>query len=204
MLLLKIVLAIVFLAALGMLLLMIRTKVVGSQNLKKANAVIDPIVQKVQQGAPDAAELVAQGAAHPAIRSRLLRKLAEYGKADMVPAEWKTPEKVAESDLTFWLMHPNELNALPTGLQVVEGFPREARGRKGTAYLIKFYIDPPHPASKRGWMAGMAGTYWEDDKELSDPQDVFSEFIPFEQMTPAEHIQMLDKSRNAMFITPSK
>ncbi len=72
---------------------------------------------------------VGPGEIEPVAASRLVREtlwteLRKLGKEHLMPARWSTPASLAESALSRWLRHPNELNAAPEEIQFVEAISR--------------------------------------------------------------------------------
>lgn len=178
----------------------IRASIVRNRQLDE---MIQEAVQAVEENDPSVQDIVAGVAAVPATRNHLYAKLKEMGKTELFPMEQRSAEKVAESDMVCWLMHPNELKAAPSEIELVRDYPVEEDGKKGRMFLFRFRIDSPHWASDRGWMAGVAGPYW-DGEDLPDfVSGTFSELTPFESMTEEEHIAYLHKSRGSGLVVPS-
>jgi hypothetical protein len=66
---------------------------------------------------------------------------------EIFPSAYRAVEKVADSDLACWLMHPNELGATPAEMELVR--PVEIQdGERGAMYLFRFRTDASHWASK--------------------------------------------------------
>ena len=132
---------------------------------RKLDEMTNPAVEAVLAGHSSAQDLVAKAAEVPATRNRLFARLREVGKADVFPVSFRTAENVAESDLSRWLMHPNELGTPPSEIELITTVPVKGVGSKtGSLMLFRFRTDAPHWASKRGWMAGIAGPYWHGDE----------------------------------------
>jgi hypothetical protein len=158
---------------------------------RRLDEMIRPALDAVRAGRPSAAETVAQVAAVAAPRNRLFASLTEMGKQDVFPVAYRSIEKVAESDLVCWLMHPNELGTPPSAVELVRTVPVRDAERAGSVLLFRFRTDPSHWASKRGWMAGVAGPYWDGDETPLAAADTFSEMRSFEGMTEEEHVNFL-------------
>src|SRR6185295_5912199 len=86
----------------------------------KLDKLIRPAIEAVRENRPFAADKVAELAEIPVIRNHLFARLKGMGKADIFPVACRSVEKVAESDLASWLMHPNELGVAPSHMQLVE------------------------------------------------------------------------------------
>lgn len=155
-----------------------------------------PVIAALQENDSSAPQLVYDAAQNPTTRNFLYEKLQELGRVDIFPEEFRTNEKHAESDLVTWLMHPNELNAIPAEIHLAKRIAIEEGGRKGTVFLFRFLTDSSHDAWERGWMAGVSGVYWENSNLDDEVRGAFSEFIPFNQMTEEQHVEFLAASRN--------
>jgi hypothetical protein len=156
---------------------------------------IGPALEAASQGSPEAQELVTQLASQPVLRNELRCKLEEMGKADLFPEAMRSVEKMAESELARWLLHPNELGAAPAEIEVVRRFEvKDDDGREGSAYLIRFRAEAGHWAAENGWMAGVAGPYWEGDHHDGVARGTFSELTPFDALSEEQHIEALKKA----------
>lgn len=172
----------------------IRASIARDQQLDE---MIEPAILAIEKDPASAKDVILQFAKLPATRNHLFSKLKELGKTEAFPDIYRSIEKIAESDMVKWLMHPNELKEAPTDIELIRDVAVNQDDKKGKMFLFKFRIDAPHWASDNGWMAGIAGPYW-DGEELPDTaRDTFSEFKQFDTMTAEEHInhirQALDK-----------
>lgn len=55
-------------------------------------------------------------------------------------------------------------------------------------FVFRFRTKPPHWAAKDGWLAGVAGPYWENEEPDLVPAGVFSRFEAFDSCSPDEHL----------------
>jgi len=112
---------------LGVVALMLSLFVLGWLNAIRASGVRNrklesltrPAMEAVRENRPSAQDMVTELAEVPATRNYLFARLTEIGRADMFPVALRSIEKVAESDLARWLMHPNELGAAPAEMELV-------------------------------------------------------------------------------------
>ena len=164
---------------------------------KKILKKIHPAIEAVNSGNPNAKKFISDLAKDPSTRNTLYRKLKEINKEDLFPKEYISIEKVAESDLVLWLLHPNELNASPSEIELVRGLNIKEDDKSGLIYLFKFRVESSHWAHDKGWMAGVAGPFWENE-DIFNPTSIgtFSELTPFESMTEEEHVNFLKESLN--------
>lgn len=137
-------------------------------------------------------------------RNHLYAKLEEIGKAHLFPAGNRSLERIAESDLVRWLLHPNELGAVPAETELVRKLPVAEGVKNGNIFLFRFRSQPSHWAADRGWMAGVAGPYWDGDEASDVGSGTFSELAPFDQMTEEQHVEFLrERLGRKGFVVPS-
>jgi len=152
---------------------------------------VEPVVAAIQEGKDVAVSDIEALAKRSDTRAILYQGLAAVDRLHRFPAQYQSLEQIAESHLVIWLLHPNELNAVPDEIELVktversEGDPPEPL----LFFIFKYRTHPPHWAADKGWMAGIAGPYWENELPVAPPSCVFSRFEPFESHTPEEHLQ---------------
>jgi hypothetical protein len=154
---------------------------------RKLDAMVQPALDAVLENRPEGRDMVMELARVPAVRNHLFARLRGDGKEDLFPADFRAIELVAESDLARWLMHQNELGAAPSEMELVRKIPIREQEKSGSVFLFRFRTGPSHWASKNGWMAGVAGPYWEYDEPPDFVSGTFSELTPFDQMTVEQH-----------------
>ncbi len=165
----------------------------GQKRMNALRARIEPVLARVRQGQPVPPEQIEPLARSPDTRNLLARSLRELGKEDLFPKLYRTPEAIAESDLVVWLLHPNELGAKPDQIELAQVIEREQGTRKGRFFVFRFRTLPPHWAAKSGWMAGVAGPYWNGEEPAGPPAIVFSEFEAFDSRSPENHLATIEK-----------
>ncbi|MDZ4817516.1 MAG: hypothetical protein SGJ20_00935 [Planctomycetota bacterium] len=176
----------------GLFLLLWMNTIRGSFAVnRRLNRMIAPVISALMDNSSNATELVSECASNPATRNRLHTWLTYLGKVEAFPKEYRTMDMIAESDFVHWLMHPNELKSAPDEIELVHSVEVIDGERQGWYFLYRFRVDPPHWASDRSWMAGIAGPFWEDDSERDSGRDTFSEFKSYESHTDSEHIEIL-------------
>jgi hypothetical protein len=126
-------------------------------------------------------------AASGEVRETLWRKLTALGLRSLMPARWATLQALAASALTRWLAHPNELNAIPEQVDLMNVFPVELDGRTLEVYLFRFREFPKPWEPGKGWMAAVAGPY-RDGMPLASP---WSSFTRWDAQTPADQFHSL-------------
>jgi hypothetical protein len=142
-------------------------------------------------GARPDAKLVARLAADPDVRNTLYEELKKHGMEGLFPASLRTFEAYAESDLVYWLCHPNELQQPPDEIEWMKTVTVNTTTSLGQVdyYLLRFRVKEPHWAAKHGWMAGVSGPYVKGrplDQQI--PHATFSELEPYGAKSPEEHV----------------
>ena len=158
---------------------------------RQLEEIIQPAIDAVSKNLPSARELVANIASLAETRNLLFIRLKEIGKESIFPAAYRTIEKIAESDLAIWLMHPNELRAVPDEMECVRILSVQENEKSGKMLLFRFRTVKPHWASESGWMSGIAGPYWDGDRTSDFAEGTFSELTPFDKMTEDQHLEFL-------------
>ena len=170
---------------------------------RRLQAMVDPVVKAVESGEGRASELVWACATDPATRNELYARLEAAGRADIFPREFRTLERIAESDLVRWLMHPNELKAAPSEIELLSHVDVTENDKRGRCFLFRFRVDAPHWAADRGWMSGIAGPFWDGDAHPDVGRGTFSELTPYDTMTDREHVRYLEAAAKRGFTVPS-
>jgi hypothetical protein len=140
-------------------------------------------------GDPDPAE-VERFARDRATRRVLYDALQRREKLSLFPSRYRTQEAMAEADLVLWLLHPNELAAVPDAMELMASLPVPGPGFEGQRYhLFRFRTRPPHWAADKGWLAGVAGPYRDDGSLEKTAPGTWSELEPFDSRTPEDHVR---------------
>ncbi len=110
--------------------------------------------------------------------------LVKYGKANLFPKEYDTPEYLAKSDLVHWLCYPTELNQKPNEIELLG----KATVKKEDYFIFKYKSDSDNLTDELqnvwliGWSGSQGSTFSEFDK-LSD----------FEKKTPEKTVKYITK-----------
>ena len=179
----------------------IRATIARNRRLRK---LIGPALTAAEAGHENAGELVWASAKDPATRNDLYARLKMIGMADIFPAEFRTIEMIAESDLVRWLMHPNELRTAPSEIELLRQVDVAENDKRGRCFLFRFRVEAPHWAADRGWMSGIAGPFWDGDAESDAGPGTFSELTSYDAMSDGEHVQFLMSAvKNWGLVVPS-
>ena len=181
---------VVALAVLVVVLLFVNLALASGRQKKRARAKLAPALDPLDAGRDPDPTAVRQLAADRETRNALYDALAERGKESLFPREFRTRETFAESDLAFWLSHPNELQKSPDEMHLAQVVTVASDAGPVEYYLFRFRTREPHWAANKGWMAGVSGPYPKDPSApLSAPGGTFSELEPFESKTPQDHVR---------------
>jgi hypothetical protein len=171
-------------------LLVINLSLASSRQKKRARAKLAAVLDPLDAGQEPDPAAVRQLAADRETRNALYDALAERGKQALFPREYRTRQAFAESDLAFWLSHPNELKNVPDEMQVAQVVTVPTDVGPVEYYLFRFRTNPPHWAADKGWMAGVSGPYARDPKAaLAAPAGTFSELEPFDARSAQDHVR---------------
>ena len=150
---------------------------------------MDSVVGPVLEGKAPHPVDVERFAAAARTRTTLFDFLLFHKRLNLFPAAYRTVEALAESQLVFWLDHPNELGSPPDEIELAEEVEIEARQSGRARWLVfRFRVNPPHWAAGDGWVAGVVGPVSRRHREaFPDAPVVWSMFRPFGSMSPADH-----------------
>lgn len=187
---------------LGVVAVVLGLFVFGIWNVRRASrrrdaavaGLVEPVLGRVSRGEAGADEAVRELMRAPGTRNETIMRLMEMERQDLIPEEMMTMERMAEGVMANWLMHGNELGAAPAEVETVETFEVEHEGANGLVMLLKFRAPAGHWAEGAGWMAGIAGPFWEDGEARNVAQVTFSELRPFAAMSAEEHFEDLKKA----------
>ncbi len=171
-------------------LLMVRVISASLKRDRILDALIAPVLEVARSGDSSSTELVHECAKVPATRCHLYRRLKKMGHGELFPEEFRTTEKVAESNMVTWLMHRNELNAVPAHIELVAEFEVYEPGQEGRVFMFRFRVLEPHWAADRAWMAGVAGPYW-DGEESAHGLHTFSELKSYDGDCSESHLDFV-------------
>ena len=174
----------------GFLLLVLNLVLASGRQKKRARARLAPVMDAIEAGGQPDPAAVRKVAADPETRNALYDAMAEAGKAALFPPEFRTRRAYAESDLVYWLCHPNELRQAPDEIQLAQIISLPSEAGPVEYYLFRFRTNPPHFANDKGWMAGVSGPYAKGTTVPAEaPGGTSSELEPYGARTPQEHVQ---------------
>jgi hypothetical protein len=199
----KIILLVVVIIVLLIIFLLIKVKLgslkTGWQMTKK----LEPIRTALKNDQELDKNLIETLASDPLTRNSLYDELEKFNKSEFFPAKYRTKKYFAESDLVFWLNHPNELRQPPDEIELTEiiTLNSDTEPQKLEYYLFRFCTKLPHWASQNGWMAGVSGPYLtSENAPLISPPGTFSELEKYDSKTPQEHVEYFHQRTNVSIL----
>lgn len=176
----------------------------GLSRNRKIYRRLKPIWALLDENPDQARSTIQDAAADPVTRKYLIDELRDRNKIDWFPEEYLATEKLAETDLVVWLMHGNELGVAPAQIEPLKSIRVEEASRQGTCFLFRFRAPDGHWAAENGWMAGVAGPFWDNDRKETSGRLTFSELQPLDARTEEEHLDFLTKAaRKWGLVVPS-
>ncbi len=168
----------------------VATVAASQRRTERILAEIAPVTEALEAGREPAGEDLERFAAEPRTRNSRLEALREHRREALFPRQYASAEAIAESDLCFWLCHPNELQQAPDEIEWMGRFTRtlEPSALRGDYFLFRFRVKPPHWAADDGWMAGVAGPHVESREAAPASPGTFSTFAAYDARTPDAHV----------------
>jgi hypothetical protein len=153
---------------------------------------IEPVERKLVAGADPEPGDLERFARDRETRRVLYDALEHHHQLRLFPAQYLTPEAMAEADLVLWLAHPNELAALPDEIELMAAVPAPGKDFEGQRYFVfRYRTRPPHWAAKDGWLAGVSGPYSVDGPVSPGASGTFSRFEAYDSKAPEEHVRVM-------------
>jgi hypothetical protein len=143
--------------------------------------ILETLLENNRQVSADAIKEIAGDLSYANLLKNVLVK---YGKANLFPKEYDTPEYLAKSDLVHWLCYPTELNQKPNEIELLG----KATVKKEDYFIFKYKSDSDNLTDELqnvwliGWSGSQGSTFSEFDK-LSD----------FEKKTPEKTVKYITK-----------
>jgi hypothetical protein len=148
---------------------------------------LEPISRQLAEKKDVSPDEVRTMAMRAETRYFLYARLKEAGKTDLFPAEFLDERFQAESNLTYWMIHPNELQDPPEKMELMEVVDRTCGGKPGKFFIFKYKMPEKHWAGKDGWILGIAGPFFRDEKPYEIRRGAFSRINDHEgKITPTQ------------------
>ena len=156
---------------------------------------IAPLIRAADAGAEPPLDLILQLAKDPETRNDTHGMLVYLKREHWFPREYRTQEAVAESDMVYWLCHPNELGCTPSQIELVhrESVETGMIPAHVLHFVFRFRTPKPRWAASRGWMVGVARPYRErNNGEIWEhAPGTGSIYEPFDSQTVKEHVELV-------------
>lgn len=134
---------------------------------------IEPIAEALAAGERPSATEVETLAGDPAARGMLYQTLKHYESLDLFPSVFRTELSQAEASLTYWMMHPNELQDAPADMKLVETVVRTIDTVPCRFHVFKYSMPEGHWAGTE-WILGLSGPFFDSDPPFSGVASAFS------------------------------
>lgn len=135
---------------------------------------LDPVCERLASGESVPLADVAMLCRKPHLRPIVHQSLANLGRSELFPPEYLGREAEAESTLAYWLMHPNELQAAPERIELIETMSSPVFGKTGQFFVFRYSMPEGHWAHSGGWLLGLAGPYFDGDPVYENRAGAFS------------------------------
>ncbi|HUQ72627.1 MAG TPA: hypothetical protein VM165_24070 [Planctomycetaceae bacterium] len=144
------------------------------QRDEKLLRILDPIGYRLSKKEKVTADEIATLSRQPKFRPMLYRMLEHFERLDLFPSEHLSISAQGAGILSYWMMHPNELQDAPESIELVEEVKRRIRGGRASFLVFRYRMIPGHWAEKDGWLLGLAGPFFDDDLPYSGIASGFS------------------------------
>jgi len=135
-------------------------------------------------------EKIEEMAACAESRNCLFELLDSENRLELFPQRYANQEAMAESVMVEWLASDEGPGRAPDEIELMETFTEE--DSEELYCLFRFQNLAPHPAADAGWMAGLAGPFWIEDKPSTMARNhPVSLYEKWESKKPVEHYRSL-------------
>lgn len=135
---------------------------------------IDPLGERLDAGEEVTAADVDAIASRPETRYLFYAGLRHMNRAELIPRNYDSEEKQAESALAYWLMHPHELQDAPAEMEHVEAVTRTLPSGERRFHIFKFRMPEGNWAAEKGWLLGIVGPLKGDEVPYEKLPQAFS------------------------------
>src|SRR5512140_2514121 len=151
---------------------------IGLDLLAEMETVAGPVLRGET---PDPAALE-RFAADSRTRIELFGFLLHHKRLALFPGAFRTPVALAEGELVRWLLHPNELGAAPTAIELAEAVDLDPSPSGMTTWLVFRFR-----GRDGAWLAGAAGPVAMHSKEPYPPDAAWSQLHAFDSASARDH-----------------
>lgn len=123
---------------------------------------LDPLAGRLDRKEKVAMDEIVALARQPQFRPMLYEMLKHFERLDLFPPEHRSIVSQGEGILSYWMMHPNELQDAPKAMELVEEVVRQLGQERVKFLVFRYQMPPGHWAAKNGWLLGLAGPFTGD------------------------------------------
>lgn len=148
---------------------------------------LDPLAEKLnakESVLPDEVREVGSALEN---RPLLFEMLGYFERHDLFPREWQSREEQARAMLSYWLLHPNELQAAPVEVEAIENMECVVKGESGVFEVLRYRMAEGHWAGTE-WRIGVVGPFCEGEPPFSTVAMAFSGAAPEGSISGAEAV----------------
>lgn len=132
------------------------------------------LFDRLEAEEPVSADEVTHLADRAHVRPMLYSMLKHFERLDLLPSHYLSAPSQAEAVLAYWLLHPNELAAVPETIEQVEAVRRNLEGVDAAFHVLRFRMPQGHWAAKDDWLLGVAGPFLDGEEPYSGLAGAFS------------------------------
>lgn len=179
----EIILTVIGILVLGSVILIANAILADINHKQKIIKIVDDAIRKIKSDNNSEAELenIANNLEY---RNTLYDRLKIIGKENFFPKKYYNQQSFAESDIAFWLNHPNELNKTPDEIKLIERRLIKIENDDKFFLIFKFRVKAPHWAFVNGWMGGIVGPYNNENEIITQSSCTWSEIQPLDKISP--------------------
>jgi hypothetical protein len=140
---------------------------------EKITRILEPLGEKLARKEQIAPDEVALLAAKPHVRPMLYAALKHFERLDLFPNEHLDIEAQGAAELAYWMMHPNELEAPPAQIELIDTCCRGIDGQQAEFMVFRYKMPDGHWAGD-DWLLGLSGPFFKGDVPYSGVASAFS------------------------------
>jgi hypothetical protein len=112
-------------------------------------------------------------AGKPQLRCMLFALLKHFHRGDLFPSQFLSQEAQREAKLAYWMMHPNELQAAPEQMELIEKVTRTIDEKQMVFFVYRYRMPAGHWAGD-AWLLGLAGPFGSEEMPYEGGAGAFS------------------------------
>ena len=157
------------------------------QHDERIYSTIAPVLERLARNEQVGAEEVESLAQIPQNRPLLYRALHEMQRIHYFPARFLDVRSQAEGQLTYWMMHPHELQDAPAAMEVARIVARDIDGESGDFVVFRYRMPEGHWSGPE-WQLGLAGPYFKGSPPYMNNAGAFARAGDLERQIKPEDL----------------